>query len=620
MWQRFTERARKAVFYAQEEAGKWNQNFVGPEHLLLGLVREDDSFTARILDRIGVSRDQIRSEVQKHLSPGTDGQGKDLMLTPGAKQVIDLAYDEAKKLKNPYIGGEHLLLGLIAEQEGLAARVLIGLGMMLETTREQVKKSQEDAARAQETSEDLLTLDEAVKFLGTSRPTLYRLLGQDEIKGLKVGRQWRFRISDLVAYMERSPVAVNAAPSEDLDGELAFFAAALEQNAPDGIGDAESKTVALANFIVQLAIKSKASDIHLEPTPENLLLRLRIDGALQETRRLPSRTKESLAAQFKTLADISPSETRLPQDGRILFPYGGKEYDLRVSMLPSLNGEAVTLRIFDRSKVPIGLEKLGLPPEDLAQIRGLLSRAGIVIAAGPAGTGKTTLLYSCLQEVAGMEKRTLTVEDPVESVMAHTTQVAVSKKSGLTFAVALQAFLRQDPDTIMVGKLDDPEAALLAADAARMGHLVLCGLEADDAASAVVRLLELGLEPPLLTASVKAVIAVRLCRRLCEHCKAPQDPEVSAKLLSAFALPEGATLYEKHGCDRCRGQGYLGHIGLYEILPMTERVVDAVFQNRPPEKVTADAVADGMQTLLADGLRKAADGLTTLEEVLRVCS
>jgi excisionase family DNA binding protein len=623
MWQRFTERARKVVFYAQEEAVKWGANLVGPEFLLLGLVREDDSLAARLLIRLDVSLDSARKKVQARLQPGEGGPLKDdLQLTPAAKKVIDFAYEEANRLGDNYIGTEHLLLGLLHPEAGVSAEVLKELGVTHEGICERLEEIKiESKLLSENPADELLTLDEAVKFLGTSKPTLYRLLGQDEIKGLKVGRQWRFRKADLVAYMERSPVAVNAAPQEDLHAELAFFAAALGQSAPDGTGDAESKTIALANFIVQLAIASKASDIHLEPTPDDLLLRFRIDGVLQEIRRLPSRMKESLTAQFKTLADMNLSETRLPQDGRILFPHDGKEFDLRVSTLPSLNGEALTLRIFDRSRVPIGLEKLGLTPEDLAQIRGFLGEGnGVVIAAGPAGAGKTTLLYSCLKEAASLETRTLTVEDPVESVMAHTTQVAVSKKSGLTFAAALRAFLRQDPDTLMVGALNDLEVLQLVVEAARTGHLVLCGLEADTAASALVWLLDLGIEPPPLTATVKAVIAVRLCRRLCDACKAPLDSEIVAALLSAFSLPADATLYEKRGCERCRGQGYLGHIGLYEILPMSGGVVDAVFRNRPAAEIAAAAVADGMRTLFADGLRQAAAGLTTVEEVLHTVS
>jgi len=629
MWQRFTERARKSVFYAQEEAGKWNQSFVGPEHLLLGLVREDDSFTARILDRIGVSRDQIRSEVQKQLRPGADDQGKDLMLTPRAKQVIDLAYAEAKRLKNPYIGGEHLLLGLIAEQEGLAARVLIGLGMTLETTREQVQKSQEDAARAQETSEDLLTLDEAVKFLGTSKPTLYRLLGLDEIKGLKVGRQWRFRKADLTAYMERSPVAFAAAPKEDLDMELAFFADQLSQEEPNMTGDPETKTIRLAHEIIQLAINSKASDIHLEPNANDFLLRYRADGILQEIRRLPTSTRESLTARYKTMAEMDIAEKRLPQDGRIAIRHEDKDFDIRVAVVPSLYGEAMTLRILAKQDVLLGLDALGLTPEDLRQLRDLMHQPnGIVIATGPTGSGKTTLLYSCLRELADAEKKTMTVEYPVEHALPYTTQMQVNKKAGLTFAAGLRAFLRQDPDIVLVGETGDLEVAQLAVEAALTGHLVLTALHTDDAPSAILRLLDMGLEPYLIPATVKGVIAIRLVRRVCENCKQPVDLSAEPTLgyITALAaeggyeIPPGTVFVRGAGCDQCRGRGYRGRMGLHEVLTLTEPLTEAILRRAPVEELRDIAIENGMRTLLADGVRKAVEGQTTIEEVLRVVS
>ena len=621
MWQRFTERARKSVFYAQEEAGKWNQSFVGPEHLLLGLVREDDSFTARILDRIGVSRDQIRSEVQKQLRPGADDQGKDLMLTPRAKQVIDLAYAEAKRLKNPYIGGEHLLLGLIAEQEGLAARVLIGLGMTLETTREQVQKSQEDAARAQETSEDLLTLDEAVKFLGTSKPTLYRLLGLDEIKGLKVGRQWRFRKADLTAYMERSPVAFAAAPKEDLDMELAFFADQLSQEEPNMTGDPETKTIRLAHEIIQLAINSKASDIHLEPNANDFLLRYRADGILQEIRRLPTSTRESLTARYKTMAEMDIDEKRLPQDGRIAIRHEDKDFDIRVAVVPSLYGEAMTLRILAKQDVLLGLDALGLTPEDLRQLRDLMHQPnGIVIATGPTGSGKTTLLYSCLRELADAEKKTMTVEYPVEHALPYTTQMQVNKKAGLTFAAGLRAFLRQDPDIVLVGETGDLEVAQLAVEAALTGHLVLTALHTDDAPSAILRLLDMGLEPYLIPATVKGVIAIRLVRRVCENCKQPVDLSAEPTLgyITALAaeggyeIPPGTVFVRGAGCDQCRGRGYRGRMGLHEVLTLTEPLTEAILRRAPVEELRDIAIENGMRTLLADGVRKAVEGQTTI--------
>ena len=629
MWQRFTERARKAVFYAQEEAGKWNQNFVGPEHLLLGLVREDDSFTAHILDRIGVSRDQIRSEVHKHLSPGTDGQGKDLMLTPSAKQVVDLAYAEAKSLKNPYIGGEHLLLGLIAEQEGLAARVLTGLGMTLEATREQVQKSHVDAARVQETSENLLTLEDAVKFLGTSKPTLYRLLGLDEIKGLKVGRQWRFRKSDLVAYMERGPVAFTAAPTEDLDRELAYFAQQLSEPEADGLADAETKTIQLAHKIMQLALMAKASDIHLEPNANDFLLRYRVDGVLQEIRRLPTSTRESLTAHYKTMAEMDIAEKRLPQDGRIAVRHEDKDFDIRVAVVPSLYGEAMTLRILAKQDILLGLDALELTPEDLRQLRDWMRQPnGIVIATGPTGSGKTTLLYSCLQEVADAERKTMTVEDPVEHALLYTTQMQVNKKAGLTFAAGLCAFLRQDPDIVLVGETGDLEVAQLAVEASLTGHLVLTALHTNDAPAALLRLLDIGVEPCLISATVRGVVATRLLRRVCENCKQPVDLSAEPTLgyITALAaeggyeIPPGTIFVRGAGCDQCRGRGYWGRMGLHEVLTLTEPLAEAILRRAPVEELRDIAIENGMRTLLANGIRKAVEGQTTIEEVLRVVS
>ena len=628
MWQRFTERARKVVFYSQEEAGKWGENIVSPEHLLLGLVREDDSLAARLLGRLGVKLEDVREEVQARLLPGEGGPLKDLQLSSAAKQVIDFAYEEVQRLGDNYVGTEHLLLAFLHPEVGIASEVLKALGASPESVLERLEEIKtENKLLSENPSEELLTLDEAVKFLGTSKPTLYRLLGQDEIKGLKVGRQWRFRKTDLVAYMNRSPVAVAAAPKEDLDRELAFFAEQLGQ-ATEASGDNEAKTKELALQIIRLAIQSRASDIHLEPTVQDFLLRFRVDGVLQEVRRLPASVRESLTAQIKTLAEMDVSEKKLPQEGRIPIRHNDKEFDLRAASIPSVYGEALTIRILDRSTVLIGLDKLGLTPEDAAQIRGLLQRPnGIFLTGGPAESGKTTLLYSCLQEVAGSETRTMTVEDPVEFVLAHTTQVQVNTKIGLTFAAALRSFSRQDPDIILVGELPDVETATLAVEAALNGHLVLSLLPAKDAVSALGRLLDIGTEPYLVTATVAGVVAGQLCRRLCPVCKVPASAEnptlayiVPVAADGGYAVPGGAVFFQAAGCEQCRGRGYKGRLGLFEVLTMTEGLAEAILRRASAEELTAVAVAGGMRTLLADGVRKAAEGQTTLEEVLRVCS
>ena len=628
MWQRFTERARKAVFYAQEEAGRLGQNYVMPEHLLLGLIREDDSVAARILDRIGVSRDLIRSEVERQVSRGNGGGGQDMQLTPAAKKVIDLAYAEARDLKNNYIGGEHLLLGLIGEGEGLAARVLTGLGLTLDATRNEVRKFQEEMT-AQEGPDVFLTLDEAVKFLGTSKPTLYRLLGQDLIKGLKVGRQWRFRRADLVAYLERSPTAVAAAPKEDLEAALAFFPPEASASEGEAGEDAEGQMDQVVRMILRSAIDARASDIHLEPTRDNLRVRLRVDGVLQETMNLPGSLRESLTAQIKTMAEMDVTDKRMPQDGRIPIQREGKEFDMRVAAMPSAYGEAVTIRILAKQDNLLGLDTLGLVPEDLRQIRDLTCQPnGMVLVTGPNGSGKTTLLYSCLRDVADGEKKTVTIEDPVEYLLPDVTQTQVNRKGGLTFPAGLRALRRQDPDVILVGATSDGETAGLAAEAALTGHLVLSALNAPTAPAALLRLTDLGLAPYLVTSTVIGVVGVRLCRRVCENCKAPAnvagEPTLSHVVQLAreggYEVPPEATFYRGTGCDRCRGRGYWGRVGLYEVLTMSDALAEAVLGRASVEELTAVAVAGGMKTLLADGIRKAVAGQTTVEEVLRVVS
>ena len=373
--------------------------------------------------------------------------------------------------------------------------------------------------------EELLTLDEAVKFLGTSKPTLYRLLGQDEIKGLKVGRQWRFRTTDLIAYMERSPVAVAAAPKGDLEKALAFFDRELAASDPEAVHDAEKMTSLLAHQILRYALDARASDIHLEPQAETLRVRLRVDGVLQEAMNLPGSVRESLTAQFKTMAEMEVNEKRLPQDGRIPLRREGKDFDIRVAAIPALFGEAVTMRVLAKQDILLGLDKLGLAPEDLMQIRDTIRQPnGVFLATGPTGSGKTTLLYSCLQDVAGSEKKTVTLEDPIEYQMPHMTQVQINSKAGLTFAAGLRAILRQDPDIVFVGEIRDGETASLIAQASLTGYLVLSVLHTNDAASALLRLADIGVEPYLVTSAVSGIAALRLCRHLCENCKEPVRP------------------------------------------------------------------------------------------------
>ena len=444
-----------------------------------------------------------------------------------------------------------------------------------------------------------------------------------------MGRQWRFRRADLIAYMERGPVAVAAAPKEDLDMELAFF---NEQLSEDGPGrqrrPRNQNRPARAQDHRSLPSSRKASDIHLEPNADDFLLRLRVDGVLQETRRLPSSTRESLTARFKTMAEMDINEKRLPQDGRIPVRHEDKDFDFRVAVVPSMYGEAVTMRILARQDVLLGLDKLGIAPEDLHQIRDLMRQPnGIVLATGPTGSGKTTLLYSCLQEVAGVEKKTLTVEDPVEFVLPYTTQTQVNKKAGLTFAGVLRSFLRQDPDVILVSEMRDLETAAdrrrgLAdrASAPDVPAHRRCPLGPAAAAGHGRRAVPRSAPPSRASSppgwsagSATAASSLWTC---------PGEPTLSyvAQLAreGGYEIPADAVFVRGAGCEQCRGRGFRGRTGLYEVLPMTEPLAEAVLRRAPVEELTDIAVAGGMRTLLADGIRKAVEGLTTIEEVMRV--
>lgn len=411
--------------------------------------------------------------------------------------------------------------------------------------------------------------------------------------------------------------------------ELAFFAEQLGQEVADTAEDAEAKTVRLADSILTLAIQTEASDIHLEPNAEDFLLRLRMDGVLHETRRLPASIRESLTARYKMMAEMDLSEKRLPQDGRIPVRHEDKDFDLRVAVMPSLYGEAITIRILAKQDILVGLDTLGLVPEDLRQIRDMMRQPnGILIATGPTGAGKSTLLYSCLQDTVSIEKKALTVEDPIEMILPYATQTQVNKKVGLTFPAILRSSLRQDPDLILVGEMRDGETAQIAVEASLNGHLLLTTLRTGDAPSALLRLLDLGIEPHFISATVAGVVASRLARRVCENCKQSEDLSADPILGTITALaaeggyeiPADAVFVRGAGCEQCRGRGYRGRIGLYEVLTLTKPLTEAILRRAPAEELRDIAVENGMRTLLADGIRKAAEGQTTVKEVLRAVS
>jgi len=382
--------------------------------------------------------------------------------------------------------------------------------------------------------------------------------------------------------------------------------AAMAQQAP---------VVRFVDLVLSQAVRDHASDIHFEPFEGEYKIRYRIDGVLHEMTPPPAELAVPIASRIKVLADLDIAERRLPQDGRIRTRVEGRAIDLRVSTLPTQCGESIVLRVLDQSAVRLGLDELGMPAEVLAGVRDLVRRPhGIFVVTGPTGSGKTTTLYSGLRSINTVDLKLLTVEDPVEYDLDGIMQVPVNPAAGLTFGSALRAFLRQDPDVIMVGEIRDLETAQIAMQASLTGHLVLSTLHTNDAASAVTRLLDLGVESFLVAATLEGVLAQRLLRRVCRECRAPVR---AAAERGSEAGDVGEGFFRGRGCAACDDTGYRGRVGVYEWLPLTERLRDLVGDAAPVQRLRAEARKAGYRSLRDDALRVARAGETTLEEVWR---
>ena len=383
----------------------------------------------------------------------------------------------------------------------------------------------------------------------------------------------------------------------------------------------EAPIIRIVNVIIQQAIKDLASDIHVEPDRRGVRVRYRIDGVLHEVMTVPKYVHAPLVSRMKIMGDMNIAERRLPQDGRIHVRVEGKEYDLRVSSLPTVFGEKVVMRILDQSSVMIGLSKLGMLPDVQAEIESIIVQPnGMILSTGPTGSGKTTTQYSILNKINSVEKNITTIEDPVEYQLRGLNQVFVNRKAGLTFANAMRYFVRQDPDIIMVGEIRDLETAETAVQASLTGHLVLSTLHTNDAPSAVTRLVDMGVEPFLIAASMIGICAQRLGRKICTNCKEPYQPPMDALKRVGFALEnvEDQVFYRGRGCELCRHTGYKGRLGLYEMMLINEEIQDLVVRRAPLSEVKAAALANGMKTLKMDGFEKVKMGITTVEEVMRV--
>jgi general secretion pathway protein E/type IV pilus assembly protein PilB len=383
--------------------------------------------------------------------------------------------------------------------------------------------------------------------------------------------------------------------------------------------DADAPIIKLVNGLIVEAFKLRASDIHLEPMAKTFRVRYRIDGVLHEVKSPPKRLQASIISRLKIQSNMSIAEKRVPQDGRIQTSVGGKMIDLRVSCLPTNHGESIVMRILDKEGLRLGLPELGFFTDDQQTFERLIGLPdGILLVTGPTGSGKTTTLYSCLNFINRPDRKIITVEDPVEYVLAGINQVQVNETVGLTFAAALRSMLRQAPNVIMLGEIRDMETATIAINASLTGHLVFSTLHTNDAPSAVTRLIDIGVKPFLVASSTRALMAQRLVRRICKKCAAPYMPtEAELKALSIDPNVSGARFTKGKGCGECNKLGYRGRFGIFEVFVINDEARKLIYEKVPSSVLRTQAREMGMRTLREDGARKVVAGLTSAEEVIR---
>jgi type IV pilus assembly protein PilB len=449
-----------------------------------------------------------------------------------------------------------------------------------------------------------------------------------------------FALDDIRAITGHEVKTVVASPSEvaaaidryfrlDTEVDTIAQAAADEYSESEDLSSVseiveDAPIVKFVNLLITQAVNDRASDIHVEPTEHDLRIRFRIDGVLHEVMRSPRSIQNGVISRLKVMAEINIAERRIPQDGRISMKVGGRSVDLRVATLPIVYGEKVVMRILDKGQALLRLEDLGFLPETLERFSTAYHKPyGTILVTGPTGSGKSTTLYATLNILNEAHRNIITVEDPVEYRLAGINQVQVHPKAGLTFASALRSILRADPDVILVGEIRDRETAIIAIEAALTGHLVLSTLHTNSAASTPMRLVEMGVEPFLVTSAIDCVVAQRLARRLCDHCKEPYQP-TEAELMEAGWSPDELTgndwptLQRAVGCSSCGRTGYRGRFAIHEVLLLSEEMERLVIERRSTEDLVKMAVMEGMITLKKDGLRKVGLGFTSLEEIFRV--
>jgi type IV pilus assembly protein PilB len=468
--------------------------------------------------------------------------------------------------------------------------------------------------------------DEGTPVVAASNPT--DVFAMDDLRTI-IGRNF------IVVVATRSQISAFIGRAFNSGGDAADMAMeasrGFDGDGPEeGVADIQAVTeeapiVRYVNLLILQALNERASDIHVEPTSSDLRIRYRIDGVLHDVSTAPRTISAAVTTRLKVMADMNVAEHRIPQDGRISLNVGSKGIDLRMATLPTIHGEKVVMRVLDKSSVVLGFPDLGFDEDLLSTYEGLYSKPyGTILVTGPTGSGKSTTLYTTLTALNSPEKNIITVEDPVELQLKGVNQIQLNVKAGLTFASALKSILRSDPDIVLVGEIRDKETAVIAIEAALTGHMVLATLHTNSAAATPMRLIEMGIEPFLVTSSLSGVLAQRLARRLCMHCKEAYEP-TTADITAAGWSPEEVEaaggmpkVFRAIGCSACANTGYRGRKALAELLPMTEEIERTIIEGGSVEDIHRIAVAQGMLTLRRSGLRKAIEGETTLEEVLRV--
>ena len=435
----------------------------------------------------------------------------------------------------------------------------------------------------------------------------------------------RQEITSLIAraYRHKADGVDEALDAVSEDGDIGSLAAEIDDS--EDVLDVSNKApiIKLVNTILFQALKLRSSDVHFQPYPDRMQVRFRIDGILYDMDAIPKRVQDAIISRVKVMGKMDIAERRLPQDGRATIRIGDGEVDVRISSVPTSTGERIVMRLLDKTAKLYRLNEIGLEEKNLEMIRDYLDyNHGIVLVTGPTGSGKTTTLYASMAEIDTTKKNILTIEDPVEYAIGGISQVQVNQKKGLTFASGLRSFLRQDPDVMMVGEIRDLETAEVAIRAALTGHLVFSTVHTNDSASTITRMVDQGVEPYLVASSIVLIIAQRLVRTICPHCKTvmPIDDEWAAKLRKVDMTPDelGGQIAFGPGCDECFQSGYAGRTAIYEFLPVNERIRTMVMEGAGASEIKREQVSEGFQTLRADGRKKILQGITTPDEVLRV--